>query len=210
MSLSFLNLCEPQEQISRNAVVWEATAAWQSLPRQAPVGARSPAHRGGGMLKQLINDRLRGILSDFIYFDESSYNFTGALSPRLAPSFSGSGGDNPQGCCSRSCSTRDVVPSGLARFAGRSVACWLSLARLAASAPTPHPCLCRWRHLVPGVAGECAGEGVGIRPARLADSRQVRCGGQARSRHSVRPLLHQAGATAREARVARSQANPAA
>jgi hypothetical protein len=33
------------------------------------------------MLKQLINDRLRSILSDFIYFDESSYNFSGALGP---------------------------------------------------------------------------------------------------------------------------------
>jgi hypothetical protein len=41
------------------------------------------------MLNQLINNRLRGILSDFIYFDEFGYNFTGAVAPcapaRLAP-----------------------------------------------------------------------------------------------------------------------------
>jgi hypothetical protein len=30
------------------------------------------------MLRQLINDRLRGVLSEYIYFDDSSYSFTGA------------------------------------------------------------------------------------------------------------------------------------
>jgi hypothetical protein len=51
------------------------------LLRCAAAGAQPSVHRGGGMLKQLINDRLRGILRDFIYFDESSYHFTGAVRP---------------------------------------------------------------------------------------------------------------------------------